>query len=115
MIPERFERLRAILEEALEKRAEDRTRFLEEACGADSELREEIESLRILRLSQKMHGGWALGGAATVQLRLEILRPYRIAQGAQCRIRSHAIGPGRPAFAHELGQPLDGGGNLGLR
>lgn len=45
MTPERFRRVREILEEALAKRAEDRIQFLDEACGTDPELREEIESL----------------------------------------------------------------------
>ena len=45
MTPERFERVREILEAALARPAGDRARFLEEACGADAELREEVESL----------------------------------------------------------------------
>ena len=45
MTPERFERVREILEAALEKPADERARFVEQACGSGTALREEIESL----------------------------------------------------------------------
>jgi serine/threonine protein kinase len=41
----RWQRIRHVLEEALERLPEDRSRFLDDACGPDSDLRREVESL----------------------------------------------------------------------
>ena len=45
MTPERWQQVKAVLDGALEKGAERRAAFLAAACGDDSELREEVESL----------------------------------------------------------------------
>ncbi len=43
--PQRWERVRAVLEGALERPEAERSSLLDAACGSDRELREEIESL----------------------------------------------------------------------
>src|SRR6185369_11316775 len=45
MSPERWHRVEAIVSDALNRDATDRSAFLEEACGEDLPLREEVESL----------------------------------------------------------------------
>lgn len=45
MTPERWEQIGEILERALARTANDRQQYLELACGEDSELRREVESL----------------------------------------------------------------------
>ena len=45
MSSERWERTKQILEEALRLASEQRAAYLQSACGADHELRSEVESL----------------------------------------------------------------------
>ena len=45
MKPERWERVKEVLDAALELPAGERTAFLDKTCGADAELRKEVESL----------------------------------------------------------------------
>jgi hypothetical protein len=45
MTPERWQKVRAIVEEAMEISPDSRTPFLEKVCGGDLELRGEVESL----------------------------------------------------------------------
>ena len=46
---ERWQRVRQILEAALEKSQEDRTNFLDQACASDPALRKEVDSLLVHR------------------------------------------------------------------
>ncbi len=45
MSSERWDRVKQLVDEALEKRGVERARFLREACEGDESLREEVESL----------------------------------------------------------------------
>ena len=45
MTPERWSRIKALCNDALDQPAGQRQAFLEQACGADTSLREEVESL----------------------------------------------------------------------
>ena len=45
MKPERWERVKKVLDAALEVPPGDRTAFLDKTCGSDPELRKEVESL----------------------------------------------------------------------
>jgi len=45
MHPERWRQIDEVYNSALERRAEERSAFLDEACGGDEELRREVESL----------------------------------------------------------------------
>jgi serine/threonine-protein kinase len=45
MEPERWKRIRGVLEEALEQPPEEWSHFLDRACGSDEDLRREVESL----------------------------------------------------------------------
>lgn len=45
MTPERYQEVKRILGEALERRPEERTTFLTDACSGDPELRHEVDSL----------------------------------------------------------------------
>lgn len=45
MTPRRWQRVRAILEEAIDLPRDARAAFLDKACGGDSELRVEVESV----------------------------------------------------------------------
>ena len=45
MTPERWQRARQILNEALEREPDERGRFLAEACSGDESLRQEVEAL----------------------------------------------------------------------
>lgn len=45
MTPERWQQVKALFSQALERRAEERARFLDDACGDDRELRREVERL----------------------------------------------------------------------
>ncbi len=45
MNPERYQRIGRLFDEALERSCEERTAFLEQACGADAGLRDEVEKL----------------------------------------------------------------------
>ena len=45
MAPKRWERIKQVLEECLERPPEERTAYLDGACGEDREMRREVESL----------------------------------------------------------------------
>jgi serine/threonine protein kinase/Flp pilus assembly protein TadD len=45
LTPERWQQIKTVLEDALERKGDDRTAFLAETCADDDELREEVESL----------------------------------------------------------------------
>ena len=45
MTPEHWQRIKALLESALEREPGERSAFLNEACAGDSSLRNEVESL----------------------------------------------------------------------
>jgi len=45
LTPERWQKLRDVLEQALELAPEKRSRFLDVACSSDSTLRSEVQSL----------------------------------------------------------------------
>ena len=45
MTPERWQRIKELFEEVTEREPADRSAFLQEACGGDEALREEVESL----------------------------------------------------------------------
>ncbi|MFL6194842.1 MAG: serine/threonine protein kinase, partial [Thermoanaerobaculia bacterium] len=45
MTPERWQKIKTVLEDALEREKGERTAFLDDACAGDDELREEVESL----------------------------------------------------------------------
>ena len=45
MDPERWQRIERIFQDALERKPDERTSFLELACGDDSSLREKIDAL----------------------------------------------------------------------
>ncbi len=45
MTPERYRQIRELLEAAFDVEHEKRAEFLAQACGADTELRKEVESL----------------------------------------------------------------------
>src|SRR5262249_44690467 len=47
MTPERWQRIDQLLQEALEREPSERAIFLAEACGADGDLRREVESLLV--------------------------------------------------------------------
>ncbi len=47
MTPERYREIESVFEQALDLPAEERTAFLEEACGADDSLRHEVEALLV--------------------------------------------------------------------
>ncbi|MCP5117842.1 MAG: serine/threonine protein kinase, partial [bacterium] len=45
MTPERWARIKGVFSEALQRDGEERQAFLDESCGEDAELRQEVESL----------------------------------------------------------------------
>src|ERR1044071_219221 len=45
MTPERWQQIKAVLEEALERDPLEREAYLDEACAEDSDLRNEVEAL----------------------------------------------------------------------
>src|ERR1700686_4899620 len=45
MTPERFQQISEIYHAALEREPEQRTAFLQQSCGRDRDLRQEVESL----------------------------------------------------------------------
>ena len=45
MTPERWQQIKAVLEEALERDPHERESYLDEACAGDSALRAEVEAL----------------------------------------------------------------------
>lgn len=47
MTPERWERIKALFDAALERRVEERLAFLAEACHDDRELQSAVETLLI--------------------------------------------------------------------
>jgi len=89
MTPERWDRVKAVLDEALDRPAgEEREAFLDEACAGDDDLRSEVESLladddgevaRFLSegVPQAEHGHSLFGGEAALGDGARI-GPYRI-------------------------------------
>ena len=76
MTPERFRRVRETLEEALERRPEERSQFLDEICGSDTELREEVDSLIAQRTGaegflEEPLAGSLLESSAAVSMQLD--------------------------------------------
>ena len=61
MTRERWQHVRRILEQALETDARERTRYLDEACAGDAELRAEVESL--LEADEQASGDFLTGRA----------------------------------------------------
>lgn len=55
MDPERYQRIQALLQSALERESTDRESFLAEACAGDESLRREVESLMV---SYEQAGGF---------------------------------------------------------
>jgi hypothetical protein len=45
MTPERWQQIKAVFNSALERAADERSSFLDEACAGDESLRSEVESL----------------------------------------------------------------------
>jgi len=82
MDAERWQRVRAIFEAAAARPAGERVRYLDEACGGDTELRAEVESL----LAHDVDGGGtidrvvadAVAGVASPSLSGRQLGPYRL-------------------------------------
>ncbi|HWS87537.1 MAG TPA: protein kinase [Pyrinomonadaceae bacterium] len=97
MTPERFEQIAQLYETALELAPEERTSFIDRACGADEELRREVESLLE---ADEMAGDFinkpALGAAA--ELLEEAAAP--------------SLAPGH-AISHYRVQSLLGAGGMG--
>ncbi len=61
MTRERWQHVRKVLEQALETDAQERARYLDEACGGDAELRAEVESL--LEADERASSGFLTGRA----------------------------------------------------
>ena len=94
MNPERFKQVRDVLEAALEKEPDERSRFLDEACSSDPELRAEVDSL-IARQDE-------------AEDYLE-MRPY----GSQLESRSAGVSslePGARLGTYEILEPVGAGG-----
>ena len=47
MTPERWQRVKKILQSALERKPNERSAFLAEACTGDESLRKDVEELRL--------------------------------------------------------------------
>jgi eukaryotic-like serine/threonine-protein kinase len=77
MTPETWQRVKTIFAAAHERPPEERARFLDEACGADAEVRAEVESLLRTEVAEFLDTG-ALPGQA--QLRAALADRYRIAR-----------------------------------
>lgn len=60
MTPERWAQISQLYQAALEVKSEDRLAYLKRACGEDSALREEVESLLV---AEKDAAGFLVGGA----------------------------------------------------
>jgi eukaryotic-like serine/threonine-protein kinase len=45
MTPERWQQIERLYQAALEREAKERSTFLDQACGGDKEVRQEVESL----------------------------------------------------------------------
>src|SRR5438552_14279730 len=86
MNPERYQRIQALLQSALEREPNERGSFLDEACAGDELLRRQVESLMI---SHQQAGSFLESPAAEVaapivtdsQTKLmagEAIGPYRV-------------------------------------
>jgi hypothetical protein len=53
---ERYARVKEVFRRALDRREEDQQRFLDEECGADQEVRQEVESLLRYHVSAPQGG-----------------------------------------------------------
>jgi serine/threonine-protein kinase len=56
MTPERWQQIKAILEQALETPEQERSAFLDQACAADAEMRQELDSL--LKSNEEIRSGF---------------------------------------------------------
>ena len=56
MTPERWQQIKAVLEQALETPQQERSAFLDQACAADAEMRKELDSL--LRSDEEVRSGF---------------------------------------------------------
>jgi predicted ATPase len=92
MSSERWERTKEILEQALCRAPEERQAYLESACGADADLRMEVESLIA---AHEEAGSQFLGAAAPEVLQLA---------------RSRALTAGTKLGPYEIIAPLGAGG-----
>src|ERR1700720_823979 len=86
MSPERWQKIEQIFHAALERRAEERAAFLDEACAGDESLRQEIERLlsadsqkesSIEALPSVVAAGWMAGGRRKAMVG-ELIGHYRI-------------------------------------
>jgi serine/threonine protein kinase/TolB-like protein/predicted negative regulator of RcsB-dependent stress response len=86
MTPERWRRIEQLYNDTLQKERAERNAFLNEACGSDSDLRREIESL-LAHESDAAHfierpaiamAAQSLGQAAAVSREGQMLGPYRV-------------------------------------
>jgi eukaryotic-like serine/threonine-protein kinase len=68
MTPERYQRVKEIYHAALEREADDRSIYLEQACGADAELRAEVESLLAVELNTGRFLDSGLASTASLNL-----------------------------------------------
>jgi serine/threonine protein kinase/tetratricopeptide (TPR) repeat protein len=64
--PERWQEIKSVLAAALERSPAERSSFLDEACGADSSLRDEVEALLVFDRSE--HGGDLSAGSSETGL-----------------------------------------------
>ena len=54
--PQRYARVKEVFRRALDRREEDQRRFLDKECGADQEVRQEVESLLRYHVSAPQGG-----------------------------------------------------------
>jgi non-specific serine/threonine protein kinase/serine/threonine-protein kinase len=78
MTPERWQQVKDVLQKALELKPEERSGFLEQRCGADSELRQEVETLIA---SEAQTGSAFLDSAAVPSFLLDQEAQFRLARG----------------------------------
>ena len=83
MNPERYQRIQALLQSALERKSDQRASFLNEACAGDESLRRQVESLI---MSSEQVGSFLESPAAEVGASLVTNAHAKLAPGA-------AIGP----------------------
>ena len=97
MTPDRWARIDQLLDEALERPAAERPTFLCEVCGADDDLRREVESLLDAYQKRDQVGLVAFRGRQAELL----LPPTNSADLAERRLRDLPTG-GRTPLAHGL-------------
>lgn len=101
MTPERWKQVKSVLAAVLERRGEERPAFLEAACGEDSGLRGEVESLLAAAASPVVGSSWPVTDdilAATTGARL-------VPPGISSVVASAALRGADPGL---VGQTLDG-------